>query len=273
MCRLLAYCGPSIPLENIVIKPSHSLVIQSQVAEEAKLAVNGDGFGLAWYSGHDQAAQTDIPQSMPALYKEIMPAWANPNLLHICRAVRAGVFLAHVRASTFGGASYQNCHPFTYGCWSFVHNGQIGGFEKLRRVLEQQLPDELFQARLGITDSELIFLLMIANGLESTPHSACQTTVRQIADLHQSMGICQPLRLTFVLTDGVRLYGGRYSSDGNSPTLYLSSKLDHGGVALASEPLDGDHKGWAMVKESTMVRIDGQDQRKFVLAPRRLEAA
>lgn len=273
MCRLVAYCGPSIPLENIVINPSHSLVVQSQVAEEAKLAVNGDGFGLAWYSGHESMVQTDIPQSMPALYKEIMPAWANPNLLHICRAVRAGVFLAHVRASTFGGASYQNCHPFTHGCWSFVHNGQIGGFAQLRRQLEQLLPDELFQARLGITDSELIFLLLLGNRLESEPHTACQTTVRQIARLHKSLKICQPLRLTFVLTDGRCLYGCRYSSDGNSPTLYLSNQLDHGGFALASEPLDGNHSGWTMVKESTMVRVDGKDQQRFVLAPRSLKAA
>ena len=123
MCRLIAYCGPPIPLENIVIKPSHSLVVQSQVAEEAKLAVNGDGFGLAWYAGHDRAALSDVPNSMPALYKEIMPAWANPNLLHICRAVRSGLFLAHVRAATGTPIQQTNCHPFRYRNWLLVHNG------------------------------------------------------------------------------------------------------------------------------------------------------
>ena len=273
MCRLVAYCGPSIPLENIVINPSHSLVVQSQVAEEAKLAVNGDGFGLAWYADHDSTVQTDVPNTLPALYKEVMPAWANPNLLHICRAVRSGVFLAHVRASTFGGASYQNCHPFTHGRWSFVHNGQIGGFAQLRRSLESLLPDQLFHARQGITDSELVFLLLVANGLENSPRTACETTVSQIAELHRQKKVRAPLRLTFVLTNGVSLYGCRYSSDDTSPTLYLSNELDHGGFALASEPLDGGHDNWTMVEESTLVRLDRFHQERFALAPVELAAA
>lgn len=50
MCRLTAYLGPDIPLERIIVLPSHSLLQQSQQANEAKLAVNGDGFGIAWYS-------------------------------------------------------------------------------------------------------------------------------------------------------------------------------------------------------------------------------
>lgn len=45
MCRLFAYLGPDIPLGQIVVEPSHSLLEQSQSATEAKLAVNGDGFG------------------------------------------------------------------------------------------------------------------------------------------------------------------------------------------------------------------------------------
>ena len=256
MCRLVAYCGPSIPLENIVIKPNHSLLIQSQVAEEAKLAVNGDGFGLAWYDfPNNKSGESHVPNMQPALYKEIMPAWANPNLLHLCRAISAPVFLAHVRASTFGGASYQNCHPFTHGRWSFVHNGQIGGFGKLRRKLESLLPDDLFAARLGITDSELLFLLIVSHGVADDPARACSDAINQIAQIHDAEGCRSPLRLTFVLTDGTCLYGCRYSSDGRSPTLYLCADLDHGGSVLASEPLDGDDYHWRMVEEGTLVKV------------------
>ena len=187
--------------------------------------------------------------------------------------MRAGVFLAHVRASTFGGASYQNCHPFTYGRWSFVHNGQIGGFELLRRELENQLPQELFNSRLGITDSELLFLLLVANGLEISPKIACDNSIKLISRLHSSKNISQPLRLTFVLTDGKLLYGCRYSSDGNSPTLYLSKLLDHGGHALASEPLDGDHSKWTMVDECTLVRLDQNGAEHFALTSTKQLAA
>lgn len=247
MCRLVAYSGPSIPLENIVIRPKHSLVVQSQVAAEAKLAVNGDGFGLAWY--------TDDP--VPALYKEIMPAWANPNLLHICRSVRSGNFIGHVRASTFGNSSYHNCHPFTHGRWSFAHNGQIGGFEQLRRPLENSLSDTLFKLRLGITDSELLFLLLISNDLEASPRRACEKTIAQILPLHRDQRCPQPLRLTFVLSNGDGLTGCRYSSDGRAPTLYLSKRLDHGGIALASEPLDGNHERWIEIRDGTFVQTAG----------------
>ena len=256
MCRLAAYCGPSIPLENIVIKPAHSLVVQSQVAEEAKLAVNGDGFGLAWYGS--PAGTVHDPNMQPALYKEIMPAWANPNLLHLCRAIAAPVFLAHVRASTFGGASYQNCHPFTHGRWSFVHNGQIGGFGRLRRQLEGLLPDDLFAARLGITDSELLFLLMVSCNLEADPRQACRSAIEKIHALWREIPAPDrtALRLTFVLTDGETLYGCRYSSDGRAPTLYVCEDLDHGGVVLASEPLDGNAYHWRRVEEATIVSVN-----------------
>ena len=58
MCRLSAYLGPEIPLQNIVVLPKHSLLEQSQAATEAKLAVNGDGFGVAWYKEAKYLANT-----------------------------------------------------------------------------------------------------------------------------------------------------------------------------------------------------------------------
>ncbi len=131
MCRIAAYAGPSIPLENIIIRPKHSLLEQSQHATEAKLAVNGDGFGIAWYD--------DGPE--PGLYRDVLPAWSDGNLTSLCRMVRSRLFLAHVRASTVGETSRQNCHPFTFGKWSFCHNGQVPHFPAIRRRLEAALPD------------------------------------------------------------------------------------------------------------------------------------
>ena len=147
MCRLAAYMGPEIALENIVISPKHSLLEQSQNATEAKLAVNGDGVGLAWYGD----------QVEPGLYRDVLPAWSDGNLTSICRLVRSRLFLAHVRASTFGETSRANCHPFTHGSWSFMHNGQIAAIRSIFRRLEASLPDDIYQARRGNTDSELFF--------------------------------------------------------------------------------------------------------------------
>ncbi|NSX53815.1 class II glutamine amidotransferase [Parasulfitobacter algicola] len=247
MCRIASYLGPAIPLENIIVRPKHSLLTQSHAATEAKLAVNGDGFGIAWYSDDLQ----------PGVYRDVMPAWADENLTSLCRMVKSHLFIAHVRASTIGTTSRANCHPFTHKGWSFVHNGQVPHIQSIRRTLEAQLPDQLYQLRGGTTDSELIFLTLLANGLNDCPRTALQTTIRLLGK-STSDG---PIRLTCVLSDGHRLIGFRYASDNKSPTLYSSNKLDNDGISLASEPLDGCIQNWARIAESTMITIDANSTR------------
>jgi glutamine amidotransferase len=237
MCRIAAYCGPSIPLENIIVRPKHSLLEQSQHASEAKLDVNGDGFGIAWY---------DLDKT-PGLYRDVLPAWADGNLTSLCRMVRSRLFIAHVRASTVGKTSRQNCHPFSHGRWSFCHNGQVPHFPTIERRLEAALPDTLYRARQGSTDSEMIFLTLLANGLADDPDAAMAATIAQIG---AGFG---PVKLTCVFSDGQTLYGFRHASKGTAPTLYASDTLDNGGLAFASEPLDGGV--WDTVPQNQIVRL------------------
>ncbi len=242
MCRIAAYLGPAIPLENIITRPKHSLLAQSQRAVEAKLAVNGDGFGVAWYDGIASA---------PGLYRDVLPAWADENLISLSRMVRAPLFLSHVRASTVGETTRANCHPFANGDWSFCHNGQIPHFAAIRRRLEQGLPDALYNARRGTTDSEMIFLSLLANGLDDDPLAALRTVLSDISETD----MLRPVKLTCVFSDGKNLYGFRHASDGIAPTLYLSDRLDNGGRAFASEPLTGVATGWEMVPPDTLCRL------------------
>ncbi|MEP3275660.1 MAG: class II glutamine amidotransferase [Stappiaceae bacterium] len=241
MCRLAAYAGPEIPLENIIIAPRHSLLEQSHGATEAKMAVNGDGFGIAWYGNG----------TTPGLYRDVLPAWSDGNLTSICKMVHSPLFLAHIRASTVGETSRANCHPFAHKNWSFMHNGQIPQFSRIRRGLEASLPDSLYELRRGTTDSELLFLLLLANGLETTPRAACETVLSMI--LAAQSASKRPNRVTCVFSDGDTLFGFRYSCDNRSPTLYTSGLLDNQGRAIASEPLDGDHKNWTPVSECQFV--------------------
>ena len=241
MCRIAAYQGPAIPLENIVVRPRHSLLDQSQHATEAKLAVNGDGFGLAWYG----------PDTRPGLYRDVLPAWADENLVSLCRMVRSPLFLAHVRASTVGETSRSNCHPFTHENWSFCHNGQVPHFPAIRRRLEAALPDALYAARRGSTDSEMIFLTLLANGLAEDPQAAMEATLEALGT-----GEDGPVKLTCVFTDGASLYGFRHASSGTAPTLYASGVLDNGGRALASEPLCGMSERWVALPEGKVMRLD-----------------
>ncbi len=249
MCRLTAYIGTEIPLENIIIKPKHSLLVQSQDAQEAKLAVNGDGFGIAWYG--------DLTE--PGLYKDTFPAWSDDNLQCICRMVKSRLFLAHIRASTVGATSRDNCHPFTYGRWSFMHNGGIGEFDPIRRDMEGLLADDYYRARRGTTDSELFFLLMLTNGLDENPKTALERTIDQVGRLvREHQATKAPIRLTCVFSNGETIYGFRHASDKKGPSLYLSKCLDHGGRAMASEPLHGNSENWQAVPLNHLVGLTNQ---------------
>ncbi len=122
MCRLAAYIGAKIPLENIVTGPSHSLLFQSKDVSESKVATNGDGFGIAWYGSAVE----------PGLYRDCLPTWSDKYLISLCKVVQAPLFIAHVRASTTGATMRTNCHPFVYQNWSFVHNGRLVSFKKCK---------------------------------------------------------------------------------------------------------------------------------------------
>ncbi|WP_417767584.1 class II glutamine amidotransferase [Stappia sp.] len=258
MCRLAAYLGAEIPLENIIARPRHSLLVQSQDAQEAKLRVNGDGFGIAWY-GH-------LPE--PGLFKDVLPAWADTNLPSVCRLVRSRLFLAHVRAATTGAASRDNCHPFAHGRWAFMHNGCIGNFAGLRRDMEACISDEFYATRRGTTDSELFFLLLLSNGLDTDPKAALDATLARLLEIAERRGTRgEPIRLTCAFSDGERIFAFRFADDGRAPSLYLSDCLDHGGRAFASEPLEGPCARWRVVEPDTLYELGGDGVAVHAIGP------
>ena len=154
MCRWLAYLGEPVFLEDFVSKPCQSLIAQSRHCREAKSEFNADGFGIGWYGEREK----------PGLFRDVRPAWSDENLLSIAHQIRASLFLAHVRAATGTATSRANCHPFAVGRHMFMHNGQVGGCQAIRRRLEALIPDELYNARVGTTDTEALFLIALATG-------------------------------------------------------------------------------------------------------------
>ena len=116
--------------------------------------MNGDGFGLGWYGEHPE----------PGLYRETRPAWSNKNLRYLCRHLRSHLFFAHVRAATGTAVTRQNCHPFACGRWMFMHNGFVGSWNRLRRKVEQLIPDALLSVTARHHQSEAVFLAMLGAG-------------------------------------------------------------------------------------------------------------
>lgn len=245
MCRLAAYIGEPLYLEELIAKPRHSLMRQSLRAEGAQAKTNGDGFGVGWYGEPDA----------PGVYHEVMPAWSDDNLLALSQTLRSRLFFAHVRATTGGGIARQNCHPFRHGHHLFMHNGQIGGYGPLRRTLESWLPDEYYAARRGATDSELLFLLAMARIDTGVP--AADAVLAVLGDtmaLMRKRGVAEPLRFAATLADGKSLLAFRIASDDSPPTLYLRHCA--GGTIVASEPLCEDEPGWQALQAGAVVRID-----------------
>ena len=243
MCRFLAYSGRPIFLDSLLITPDASLVRQSQAAREAKTVVNGDGCGVGWYGARPE----------PGLYRSILPAWSDANLASLCHQVEAGLFLAHVRSATSGEVTMANCHPFASGRHLFMHNGQIGGYDAIRRSVEALVPDDLYAARRGNSDSEALFLAALGLGLDQSPASALATTLATCLRLQHARGIAQPLRFTAILSDGEDLHAFRWASDDRPPSLYWR-ELETG-IAVASEPFGDAGEHWQPVPPGTHLRI------------------
>ncbi|KPA22520.1 Amidohydrolase EgtC [Shimia sp. SK013] len=234
MCRWAAYIGAPVFIEDVVTRPDHSLIQQSMQATECKTQTNGDGVGLAWYG--------DRPE--PGLYRDLLPAWSDPNLRSLTAQVKSPLFLAHVRASTGTATSRNNCHPFAVGKWSFMHNGQIGGFETFRRHADMLIPDALYGDRKGATDSEVLFLLGLTEGMDDTPKEAMEIAVGILQRMSRDRGVTPHMRLAAAFSDGETLYAIRYASDRRAPTVYHRKSDSRSGRAVVSEPLVQAEEGW-----------------------------
>ena len=250
MCRWIAYSGPPIYPEALLLLPENSLINQSLSARYSITPTNADGCGFGWYGERDE----------PGIFRDVLPAWNDQNLISIARQVRTPLFFAHVRAATFGPIQRSNCHPFAYGKWLFMHNGQIGDYETVRRELEAMIAPDFYNARLGTTDSETVFLLLLTDGLLEDPQGAFQRTVARVEAVMGAHNVEAPLRLTAAATDGESIYAIRYASDDRAPTLYIGhSGLDGAAdakgpaVMVLSEPLDSDAADWREVGMSRFV--------------------
>ncbi len=247
MCRWAAYLGAPIFIEDLVSAPGHSLIEQSRQATECKTATNADGFGLAWYAERPE----------PGLYRDVFPAWSDPNLAALCRTVKSHAFLAHVRASTGAATSRNNCHPFAHGRWSFMHNGQIGGFDGFRRRADMGVSDALYPYRKGATDSELLFLYALEAGLDADPVGAMVAAHDALRELSITHGTAPHLRSSAAWSDGRRLYALRLSSDAIAPSVYYRWSASRQGWAVVSEPLEIGQGGWTELPAGHVAVFEG----------------
>lgn len=244
-------------LEDLLLKPDHSLIDQSLHAKLGAVTTNGDGFGIGWFDAEDT----------PGTYHSVEPAWNDRNLKELARHISSPLVFAHVRASTGGAIQQTNCHPFRHGRWLWMHNGQLREFDSIKRELAFAIEPSLYPSIEGSTDSELFFYLALSLGLEDDPPSAVERAVGFIEATGHAQGIEHPIKMSVATTNGDKLWFFRYSSEGNSSSLFYSTdvetlraqypehpvlhRLSAETRIVVSEPLSDLVGAWNEVPEST----------------------
>jgi predicted glutamine amidotransferase len=275
MCRWVAYSGSPLRIEDVLYKPEHSLIDQSLHSTMGAETTNGDGFGIGWYGVGDA----------PGTFHSIEPAWNDRNLRDLARHIETPLLFAHIRASSGSPVQQTNCHPFRYGKWLWMHNGVVRDFRTVKRDLVLAVDPELYPSIEGSTDSEVFFYLALTLGLEADPPAAVERAVGLIEQVGRSHGIEQPIQMTVATTDGTSLWAFRYSSEGESRSLFYSTRVDtlrelHPEVEVlhrisdesrlvVSEPLRDLAGAWNEVPESHYGIVQaGQDElRPFTPQP------
>jgi len=295
-------------MATIIHGPKHSLIKQSYGCLERKQghglpnSLNADGFGLGWYDslGEEQTASTahelhrladDIPEtyidrSEPCLYTSTLPLWSDINITRCFNRVSTNLLFGHVRAASLGSpVTMNNCHPFMFGKYLFMHNGGIVGFSKVKREIINSLKEEVYQTIKGGTDSEHCFAMFL-NELpdlhkQLSRRELREAMMRTVHKIEKMMkGKCPAALLSFAVTNGSTIVVTRYSV--GTPmfaSLYISmgsrfeevsprnfkmhdafkvSSSKAGAVIVSSEPLTtGGTDEWLEVPERSLLCIGG----------------
>ncbi|OTA61234.1 N-terminal nucleophile aminohydrolase [Hypoxylon sp. EC38] len=246
MCRFLVYQGSDeILLSKLILDPTHSILKQSF---DSRLRLdtrrgqnNADGFGIGFYTDPKLGAS-------PCLFTSTIPAWNCTNLQRIASKTASRLVFAHVRATTEGSLSEDNCHPFYHGSLMFMHNGGLGGWKYIKRKLGERLHDKWYLSVKGGTDSEWAFALFLdrlerlgvnpssepKNGFgPSLMRKALLQTIEIINELTmaiperiiQTENVDTRSLLNFAVTDGHSIICTRYvsSKTDEAASLYYSS--------------------------------------------------
>ncbi|KAI1931155.1 glutamine amidotransferase subunit [Ophidiomyces ophidiicola] len=297
MCRFLVYKGRNdILLSKLITEPSHSILTQSydsRLRLDTRRPVNGDGFGVGFYT--DPKLGGD-----PCIFTSTLPAWNCENLERIASKTCSSLVFAHVRATTEGALADNNCHPFQHNTLMWMHNGNLGGWKYIKRTLADSLADKWYLGVKGGTDSEWAFALfldlMAREGVDPSAapeegfghvllRTVMEKTIKRINDMIANIPEAGRLTdletrslLNFAVTDGHTVVCTRYvsSKTDEAASLYFSSgtkwkegktkghfkmeRHDKGAdiVLVASEPLTFERHNWVTVPTNSMLTIHKQ---------------
>lgn len=208
MCRILAYLGPEIPLESLLLTPDNSLINQALDPERhPQLQLAGWGFG-AW-------SEHLLKPEAPLLYHRPMAAFYDDNALGIIPSLQASAVLAHVRAAAYDSTTVladENCHPFSFTGtpWIVAQNGDLPHWQLLQRELLRHCDDTYLAQMRGTTDTEFLYVLLLSlltGDSDEDVQRAFERMVRLIADAMQELDLAAITKLKMALVSPDRIIG------------------------------------------------------------------
>lgn len=287
MCRVLAYVGEPVDLEDLLYRTDCSLL--HQVYEPQLMSfLNLAGFGMmAWDErSHDRG--------VPFVYKTAEIPVFDRNLRSLSGKLRPTSLIAHIRGVTHSDReviAHYNLHPFHWGDapLALAQNGTLSAFGTMRYDLLPYIRPELAGKIEGTTDTEWVYALV----LSQLPARAANLTLEhyeraliaafeRIRDVRARRGIADSSGLNLVVSDGRCLVATRftfdygwYDNDLPSPaqqydfvSLWFTSGSAYrrvgdewamgGGehdssLLVSSEPLTSDVSTWLEVPEYSML--------------------
>lgn len=268
MCRIYGFrATEETKVECSLVHAQNALMLQSRADVSGRS--HSDGWGIAFYHN-----------SHPEIERRATAAFEDLHFSETAERIFTTAVLAHVRLATVGEPSLLNSHPFSAGCWAFVHNGTVRGFERLRDRLESEMEPELRERIQGVTDSEHAFYWLLSRmaraGIAWTePCRAVDElsrlvgeSVAELAARCSEVETEKPPRLNFLLTDGEILIATRWENslywlerEGihdceicGIPHVHHRPNVEYRAVVVASEPIT--HEDWREVPDFSVLSVD-----------------
>lgn len=234
MCRIMAITSKK-PISSSFLAEFRLLAKKGMISWKAHEPGHRDGWGILLYQKGEPVY----------LGRQPTDAMEDPMYETACESLdkwgaAKGPLLAHLRKASpeYGEKAMENTAPFVREEWSFVHNGTIQNFNEKVVGLK------------GNTDSERFFLLLLRISEESRLpiERVLKLAIKKVRESYRYSS------LTFVLTNGARIYAYREYSDPRDSGYYnLMFAIDSDMTIISQEKLW--FRDWVNIPNGALVTV------------------
>ena len=205
MCRIFGF-------RSIIQSQVHHSLLDAENALCTQSSLHPDGWGVAYYVA-----------MAPHVIKSEAAAVSDHLFRRVSGIVSSETVLAHIRKATLGEKSILNTHPFQFGSWTFIHNGNIKNWNRHRPSLLKLIDPDLQRFVLGDTDSEVIFMIILTELNKVTPLEDRKISVETVA-----------IGIERALDKMIHIMGPYYADDsGSNNETFLTFVITNGSTMVA----------------------------------------